>query len=270
MDAGPFRLTPSFREKVWGVADLAPWFPRPAVRIGEVWFLRPDGGPQPILVKFIFTSALLSVQVHPDDTYALARDGMPGKTEMWYILRAEPGAKLALGLREPVTREVLRDAAAGGWVEELLQWFPASPGQVIFIPPGTVHALGPGIALCEIQQNCDITYRLYDYGRPRELHLDKALDVADLGPHPGPVEQAGSSVLECNYFVIEKLDLDREVIYAPDRERFHLLVFLKGRGSIAGQEFRAGEVWHVPEGTRDFPLVPEEPVRLLRSSPPLR
>jgi mannose-6-phosphate isomerase len=270
MDSGPFRLNPSFREKVWGVADLSPWFPSPSGKIGEIWFLRPDQGPQPILVKFIFTSARLSVQVHPDNAYALARDGVPGKSEMWYILRAEPGAQLALGLREPVTRDALREAAEAGQVEQLLQWFPVNPGQVIFIPPGTVHAIGPGITLCEIQQNSDITYRLYDYGRGRELHVDKALDVATRGPHPGPSEPAGGLLGECEQFIIERFDLDRATVYAPDRERFHLLVFLEGGGTIAGQPFRAGEVWHVPGGAEEFSLNPDAPVRFLRSSPPLR
>ncbi len=270
MDPGPFRLIPSFREKVWGVTDLAPWFPRPSGKIGEVWFLRPDDAPQPILVKIIFTSALLSVQVHPDDAYALAHDGIPGKTEMWYILRAEPGAKLALGLCEPVTREALKEAAASGLVERLLQWFPVNPGQVIFIPPGTVHAIGPGITLCEIQQNSDITYRLYDYGRPRELHVDKALDVATLGPHPGPSAPAGGTLAACDYFITEQVEIGRTTAYTPDRDRFHLLVFLEGGGTIAGQPFRAGEVWHVPEGAGTFSLDPDGPVRLLRSYPPRR
>ena len=178
MTARPVRLTASFREKIWGVLDLKPWFHAQNDRIGEVWFLNPAPDPLRILVKFIFTSDLLSVQVHPDDEFAWAHGDVSGKTEMWYILRAEPGARLAMGLRERTSRNRLREASVSGDVEALLQWFEVRPGQVYFIPPGTVHALGPGITLCEIQQHADITYRLYDYGRPRELHLDKAVAVA--------------------------------------------------------------------------------------------
>ncbi len=264
MNAGPFPLVPSFREKVWGVHDLRPWFPPGPDKIGEVWFLAPGSDPLPILVKFIFTSERLSVQVHPDDAYALAHDGTPGKTEMWYILRAEPGAKLALGFREPITRERARQAALSGEIEGLLEWFDVRPGQVYFIPPGTVHALGEGIVLCEIQENTDITYRLYDYGRPRELHLDKALDVAFLGPDPGPATPQGNLLASCDYFVTEKLDLGAPAVYEPEPDRFHLLVVLEGQGRLADREFGLGQVWMIPAGAAPF-LIHTEEARLLKT-----
>jgi mannose-6-phosphate isomerase len=166
----PQRLTPRFLEKVWGSTRLEPWFPNSQKKIGEVWF---EGvADLPLLIKFLFTSENLSVQVHPE-----------GKTEMWHILAAEPGAKIAAGFREPVTAEQAKAAALSGEIEEMLEWFDAAPGDTFFIPAGTVHAIGAGLSLCEIQQWSDVTYRLYDYGRPRELHLDQGLAVSDLSSH---------------------------------------------------------------------------------------
>src|SRR5581483_3035997 len=177
----PVRLTPSLREKVWGKTQLAPWFPDTAEKIGEAWFLADRE--LPLLVKLIFTSERLSVQVHPDD----GEDGPRGKTEMWHILEAEPGATIALGFREPIDRERLVASARSGEIEQLVNWIPVHAGETYFTPAHTVHAIGAGIVLCEIQQNSDVTYRLYDYGRPRELHLEQAAPICDLGVHPGPV-----------------------------------------------------------------------------------
>lgn len=265
MSREAFRLTPSFREKIWGVTALEPWFRATGERIGEVWFLAPDGSHLPILVKFIFTADRLSVQVHPSDSYAMERDGIPGKTEMWHILQAEPGARLALGFRETITRERLREASLSGEIEALLAWFPVSAGQTYLIPPGTVHALGPGITLCEIQENSDITYRLYDYGRPRELHLDKAVDVSELGPHPGPSEPENGVLARCDYFVTERIVVEKPYQCEPDPERFRLLVVLAGTGRLAGHQFALGEVWMIPAGTGPFTLVPDSRTELLRT-----
>src|SRR5579863_10722473 len=190
------KLDPSFREKIWGATRLEPWFPNSPSKIGEVWFEAAHGLP---LVKFLFTTEKLSVQVHPGDAYARQHHGSPGKTEMWYILAAEPGARIAAGFREPLTPEQARAAAVSGEIEGLLQWFDARPGDAFFIPAGTVHAIGAGLVLCEIQQNSDVTYRLYDYnrpgadGQPRPLHLEKALDVIEWrksGGHTAPLEYA--------------------------------------------------------------------------------
>ena len=165
----------------WGVDQLpAPFVSPPGERIGEVWFTPPAALNQ-LLVKYIFTSEKLSVQVHPSDAQAPA--GSRGKEECWLILAAEPGASLAIGFDAPITPEALRAAALDGSVEQLLTWLPVEAGDFFYIPAGTVHAIGPGLSLIEIQQNSDITYRLYDYGRPRELHLDAGVEVALGQPH---------------------------------------------------------------------------------------
>ena len=150
-------------------------------RIGEVWFT--NGAELPLLAKYIFTSERLSIQVHPDDEQARARGLAQGKTECWYIIDAEPGATLGLGLAREVSAAELRQSALDGAIEELIDWRPVRAGEFFFVPAGTVHAIGAGISLLEFQQNVDVTYRLYDYGRPRELHLDDAVAVARPEPY---------------------------------------------------------------------------------------
>ena len=172
------RVAPSFQEKIWGSTGLAPWFPNPENKIGEVWF----DSPRLPLIKFLFTTEKLSVQVHPWDEFAREHENSNGKTEMWYILRAGPAAKVAAGFREPISPETLRDGALSGTIEAMLNWVMVRPGDTLFIPAGTVHAIGAGLSLCEIQQHSDITYRIFDYGRPRALHLEKAMEVSSLGP----------------------------------------------------------------------------------------
>lgn len=169
-------------EKVWGREQLPAPFTVPAgKRIGEIWF-EPDAELPDLLVKYLFTSEKLSVQVHPSDAQAPA--GMRGKEECWLVLEAVPGAKLAIGFREEIDGDTMRAAALDGSIEGLLRWFEPGPGDFFYLDAGTVHAIGPGLSLIEIQQNSDITYRLYDYGRPRELHLDDAIAVADGAAHP--------------------------------------------------------------------------------------
>jgi mannose-6-phosphate isomerase len=268
----PVRLAASPREKIWGTTTLSPWFPDSKEKIGEVWFLG-DGKPLPILVKFIFTSDRLSVQVHPDDDYARVHENSPGKTEMWHILRAEPGASIALGLRSEISNETLRAAAVSGEIEELLEWVPVAPGDTFFTPPGTIHAIGSGIALCEIQQQSDVTYRLYDYGRPRELHLDRAIAVAHCGPHPGksarrrlsPTEER---LAECPYFVTDRMEVCGGLRYRPDPGRMHLLIVLDGTGTIDGACFRAGEAWMIPAGAAPFSIEPSAASCFLRTYVP--
>jgi mannose-6-phosphate isomerase len=168
-------------EKPWGRPSLPPMFdPPPGKRIGEVWFT--GGKDLPLLAKYIFTSEKLSIQVHPSDDQARLRGLRSGKAECWYIIEAAPDAVLGLGLTREVTGEELRSAALDGSIEPLMHWQPVHAGDFIFVPPGTIHAIGEGIALLEFQQNADITYRLYDYGRPRELHLDDGVAVAAKGP----------------------------------------------------------------------------------------
>lgn len=269
MSTEPLLLTPTFHETVWGVRDLSPWFGSPGGRIGEVWFEAPHLGRLPILVKFIFTSERLSVQVHPDDAYAQQREGAAGgKTEMWYVLRAEPGAKLAAGFMTRLSAEQARQAAQSGEIERLLRWWPVEAGQVYLLPAGTVHALGAGITVCEIQQNNQITYRLYDYGRPRELHLEKALEVAHLEPHPGPSTPQGNVLAACPYFVTERLELSGEAQCPASQKGFELLIVLEGAGRLAGKDLRSGQVWYVPPGCGPLPVEPAPRLRLLRTRLP--
>jgi len=240
-------LDPRFDEKIWGSEHLEPWFESSGRKIGEVCFPGPEGDNLPLLVKFIFTTESLSVQVHPDDAYARAKGARGGKTEMWYVLRAEPGARIGAGFSRALSRKQLRAAAESGEIGSLLGWWPAREGQVWFLPPGTVHALGAGLVVCEIQVNNQITYRLFDFGRGRQLHLDDAVAVADTGPYPGPSEPAGSRLAECPYFVVERIELKGETEIRSGNG-FELLVVLQGEGRAGESDFRRGQVWYVPPG----------------------
>ncbi len=173
-------LLTKYVEKPWGVADLPPPFAAVDARIGEIWFEPPDGCP--LLVKYLFTSERLSIQVHPDDAQARARGLAVGKEECWYVLAADPGAQLGIGTVEPLDRAALEEAARAGTLEQLVTWHDVRAGMFFHIPPGTVHAIGGGVTLIEIQQNSDVTYRLYDYGRPRSLHLEDGAAVANAAP----------------------------------------------------------------------------------------
>jgi mannose-6-phosphate isomerase len=171
------KLERRYVEKPWGRMQLPSMFDPPVgERIGEVWF---TGDPSlPLLAKYIFTSERLSVQVHPDDAQARARGLQHGKSECWYILEAQPGATLGLGLKNELSKEQLRAAATDGSIERLMDWRSVSAGDFIFVPSCTIHAIGAGISLLEFQQNADVTYRLYDYGRPRALHLEDGVEVS--------------------------------------------------------------------------------------------
>lgn len=178
------RLKPRYVAKPWGRTELPPMFAPPAgERIGEVWF--ENGHDLPLLAKYLFTSERLSVQVHPNDEQARSRGLAQGKSECWTILGAEPGATLGLGFKRAVSGHELRSSALDGSIVDLMQWHPVKAGDFFFVPPGTVHAIGGGISLLEFQQNSDVTYRLYDYGRPRELHLDDAAAVSNAEPYRG-------------------------------------------------------------------------------------
>ena len=226
------RLTPRFVPKVWGSTHLAPWYPDSTEKIGEVWF---ESDPKPpLLIKFLFTTEALSVQVHPE-----------GKTEMWHILAAEPGAKIAAGFREPITAERLRESALSGEIEKLLEWHDARPGDTFFIPVGTVHAIGAGLTLCEIQQHSDSTYRLFDYGRPRELHLEEGARVSHLGPHAARQSARQGVLVSCPFFTTERIRLNGRTRV----EAGSMIVVLDGELSIAGEKARPGEAWHVEPGT---------------------
>lgn len=207
-------------EKPWGRDGLPPPFAAPAgQRIGEIWFEPPPELPE-LLVKYLFTSEKLSVQVHPSDAEAPA--GSRGKEECWLVLSADPGAQLAVGFKHQVTPEQMRAAALDGSIEGLLEWHDVGPGDFVYLTAGTVHAIGAGLSLIEVQQNSDITYRLYDYGRPRELHLDAGIAVADGFPHPPHLRRrlphrGAVALVDGPHFRLDRLD------GAPDpstRERY--------------------------------------------------
>ena len=241
-------------EKPWGRCALPPAFGRSrhSRPIGEIWFDSAPGGRElPLLVKYIFTAEKLSVQVHPDDAQAQARGQGNGKSECWYILDAEPGATIGLGFKAPVDAETLRQAALDGSIEELMDWKPARAGDFFHVPPGTVHAIGAGVSLIEVQQHSDITYRLYDYGRPRELHLDDALAVAS--PLPYPKEQAARvqkgrcrTLVTCPHFQLEYIGHGGPVERMRERERWVLP--LRGTARIDGLTARVGECLLVSPG----------------------
>lgn len=182
------KLNRLYVEKPWGRPTLPLMFnPTLDRRIGEVWFAADRN--VPLLAKYLFTSERLSVQVHPDDTQARLRGAASGKAECWYVLDAEPGASIGLGLRSRLTRRELQRAALDGSIVDEIRWRNVRAGDFFYVPPGTIHAIGGGISLLEFQQNSDVTYRLYDYGRPRELHIDDAVAIAELGEYPQQLAQ---------------------------------------------------------------------------------
>jgi mannose-6-phosphate isomerase len=249
-DEESVKLEPHLVEKPWGRTDLPAFVPDAGGRrIGELWFEAPDKRALPLLVKYLFTSERLSVQVHPDDAAARAR-GLPhGKSECWYVVEAEHGARLALGFREEIGRERLRAAALDGSIEALLDWKPVRAGDVFSVPAGTVHAIGGGISLIEVQQPSDVTYRLYDFGRPRELHLDDALAVAAHGPYaPQPIQAAERSgvttLVDGPHFSLLHIRAAARADELHDQDRF--AIPLAGRVGEAG----AGDCLWVPAGER--------------------
>jgi mannose-6-phosphate isomerase len=202
--------------KPWGVADLRPWSNAgdDANPIGEIWYERSDStavSPS-LLLKLLFTNQPLSIQVHPDDAYAQSI-GLPnGKTEAWYVLSATPEAKVALGLKRRVSPEQLRHAIEDGSISDLVVWQAAHPGDTIFVAAGTIHAIGAGLVIAEIQQRSDATFRLFDHGRGRELHIDKALAVANAGPAdfcvtPTRLADTRTLLVSNSYFTFERIDL---------------------------------------------------------------
>lgn len=175
------KLPSVMHEKPWGVTALPkPFESHSGSRIGEIWFDPPPNAP--LLVKYLFTSERLSIQVHPDDDQARREGHTSGKEECWLIIDALPGAMIGIGTTRTLAETELRAACLSGEIEGLIQWHPVVAGMFFHIPPGTIHAIGGGISLIEIQQNSDITYRLYDYGRPRPLHLREATKVATARP----------------------------------------------------------------------------------------
>ena len=237
-------------EKPWGRRKLWPGFPDPAAdagKIGEVWFQTPDAGTPELLVKYLFTSERLSVQVHPDDAQAQAAGYRRGKDEAWVILAAEPDSTIAMGTLAPMTHEALRAASLDGSIEHLLDWKPVKAGEFYYNKAGTIHAIGAGITTIEVQQNVDLTYRLYDYGSDRELHLDAGVKVSDPEPFvplptpPQPPSAFAYEVLsEGPKFVTERFGGGHRVFTLPDGMT-GWLVPITGTGTVDGVAWKADE-----------------------------
>jgi len=209
-------LTPRFQPRIWGSLDLRAWYPERGLEgepIGEAWLSAPAA---PVLVKMLFPRERLSVQVHPDDAYAAAHGLGRGKSEAWYVIEAASGATLGVGLVAGATARDLEIACRAGRGAEMLDWIPVAPGEVINIPAGTVHAIGGGVVLLEAQQDSDNTFRLDDYGRGRELHLDHGLAVARATTAGGRVRRpATGPILETPFFTLQEHAMPAEWRIAP-------------------------------------------------------
>lgn len=235
-------------EKPWGSDALPAPFRGPAgKRIGEIWFEPPAALPQ-LLVKYIFTSEKLSVQVHPSDAQTEAAGlGRQGKEECWLIIAAEAGASIGIGFHEDIGPDAMRAAALDGSIAALMRWYPVAPGDFFYIPANTVHAIGAGVSLIEIQQNSDITYRLYDYGRPRELHLDQAIAVAHGEPYSAGLHRRlppGGSVSLVNgpCFRLDRIaGIPQEDARRAYGGKALLVVPLTGQVRLAGAPVLAGD-----------------------------
>ncbi len=291
----PFRLLPAFHQRPWGVTSLRPWFPlEPAAPVGEAWFTAgtcdtslgltlgtliaadPDGllgnaafpGAQPLLLKLLFTSERLSVQVHPDDEYARQHHGSAGKTEAWHVLDALPGATVGLGFTRQVGADEAREAACSGAIERLIAWHPARAGDTFLVPAGTVHAIGPGLTIVEVQEPSDVTYRLYDYGRPRELHLERGFAVADLGPYqvrnvPRVLSAGRTEIARCEFFRMERARVDGRRRWTAGSPFYHLAVVLTGEGAVGDLPARPCDVFFVPAASRGFRVEADPTLELL-------
>jgi len=233
-------------EKPWGKDVLPTPFETPAGRrIGEIWFEPPEALPE-LLVKYIFTSEKLSVQVHPSDTQTLAAGlGKQGKEECWLVIDAEPGAVLGIGFDGEVDAGTMRAAALDGSIEDMLVWHEVMPGDFFYIRANTVHAIGGGVSIIEIQQNSDITYRLYDYGRPRELHLEEAIGVAkgqrlakDCWKHLP--ERGDATLVEGPYFRLDRIDGEPAASIAAKYSGPLLVIPRDGEATVEGETVGPG------------------------------
>ena len=286
---GAFRLTPTFSERVWGKQSLAPWYSDTGTveLVGEAWLTGPKAviasGPMlgrelqdavveaaqtilgpgkldesgarefPLLVKILFPNDKLSVQVHPDDLQAQAIGQPRGKTECWYVLEAEPGAAVALGLKNGVTLDAVRSAIADGTLEDLLTMVPVTVGEMVFVDAGTVHAIGPGVVLLETQQTSDTTYRMFDYGRPRPLHVEQGLGVTKLATRAGkvaPQQREGyTRLIEEQYFAVDRFEGPAVVTMAGPGCLVGLSAGLSVLDNGASLDLPAGQAIVVPAGS---------------------
>lgn len=305
----PFLIAPQFVERVWGWNDLRPWYdwsggPTP---IGEVWLTGDEcrvatgeltgrrlaevftthsapmlgsteaEATSPLLLKVIFAKDKLSVQVHPDDAMG-QRYGFPrGKTECWYVLDAEPGAEIACGLKPGTTVEAVKASLENNSLEGLLEMLPADKGTMFFVDSGTVHAIWPGSVLLETQQYSDLTYRLYDYGRPRPLHIEQSFEALRLKNDSGivpPVELGDRTrLIEARYFRVERVPVigsrTRNSLEGTGGARLSYLYCAAGRARIEGECFEAFElpahgIAAVPAWSPEFAVVDLGGLELVR------
>ncbi|MFH1604847.1 MAG: class I mannose-6-phosphate isomerase [Pseudomonadota bacterium] len=235
--------------KPWGSTDLLPWRTIAPVdgAVGELWFERadPHAPETALLLKLLFTTQPLSIQVHPDDAFARTLGQEHGKTEAWYILSARPGAQVAVGLNGPLTPPQLRTAIEDHSIAERIQWRDVLKGDVVCVPAGTIHAIGAGLVIAEIQQRSDVTFRLFDYGRTRELHADQAVaatHMAPLSPQAAPRALGnGRTLLAATpYFVLERVDLAPGVAWSLDAPHETWMLMLKGNARVGGLDVAVG------------------------------
>ncbi len=252
--------------KPWGVADLRPWSNSDGSgdAIGELRFQRTDeNAPIPaLLLKLLFTSEPLSIQVHPDDAFARSA-GLPnGKTEAWYILSALPDARVAVGLKRHLTPQELRASIKDGSIAGLTQWRPVAKDDVIVIPAGTIHAIGAGIVLAEIQQRSDATFRLFDYGRQRELHEDSAVAISDTGPvrtQAGPqrLTAVRTALIANPHFVFERIDLPANSNWALHADRETWFLVIEGQARVGLTNTAVGDAIFVETDRADIEVGPD-------------
>jgi len=207
----------------------------------------------PLLIKFIDARESLSVQVHPDDKYAFTNEnGELGKTEMWYVMDALEGAGIIYGFKEEISKDTFKKSIEDNTLLKYTHFAKCKKGDSFFIPAGTLHAIGEGLLIAEIQQNSDTTYRVYDYdrrdakGNTRELHIDKAVDVTKLCPAESVTNQNEDVIAECEYFKVEKINLKGEKTISVDKNRFEVLIVCEGSALINDVEFKKGETALIP------------------------
>jgi mannose-6-phosphate isomerase len=236
--------------KPWGVVDLRPWnnAQHDGGAIGEIWFERSGAAvadPR-LLLKLLFTNQPLSIQVHPGDAFAQSI-GLPnGKTEAWYVLNAAPEAKVALGLNRRLTPQQLRDAVDDGSISEIVVWHPVSSDDVIFVPAGTIHAIGAGLIIAEIQQRSDATFRLFDFDRRRELHVESAIAVANAGPadfctNPTQLTDARTLLISNEYFAFERIVLAPDSAWCMEAEQETWFLAINGSARIGSFDVATGD-----------------------------
>ncbi|SKA03429.1 mannose-6-phosphate isomerase, class I [Selenihalanaerobacter shriftii] len=318
----PLKFKPIYKEKIWGGNNIATYFNRnlPKNKIGESWELaahkngtsivnngrfkdksltelinkywieimgtrikEEDHDRFPLLIKILDANDKLSVQVHPDDEYAAEHeDGELGKTEMWYILDAEPGAELIYGLKPGVTKEEFKVSIEDGSLVDKLNRIKVKKGDILFIPTGTIHSIKEGVLLAEIQQNSDTTYRVFDWnrvgddGQPRKLHIKEALDVVDFNRDDYKKSQSvkyennkyqRKILTTCEYFTCEKLLVEDSFSAQPQGKRFEVLLCLDGKGIINYENgkvnIKGGETILIPAVLDEYKI--EGEVEVLRS-----